>query len=303
LVYTFDNSQFPPGAPAPIPPAYTTGAYTDGPGTTPASSHPASLWLQDLAVQLGLPVPTPSLAPLFGGPPGTDYAVGSAVTGGLYPSMNAQVAQYLSSSPASPSTALYVLWGGSNDLLDVNPALLPGNPLLLQTAATDAISNLAGEIGALAAGGAKYFVWVDLPPLGSTPAITALNQPAYAALLDAASASFRQQWSADIPQLQQANPGITIIGVDVYSLFESLIANPNGLNVTGIPQGDTSANPDTYLFWDGLHPTTVGHALVADEALAAIEATPEPATAALLLLGFLGLARSRFIRPKVAPKG
>ena len=290
LVYTFDNAQFPAGAPAPIPPGYTTGLYTNGPDTIPASSNPGTLWVQDLAAQLGLPQPTPSLAPLFGGPPGTNYAVGSATTGGAYPSMNAQVAQYLASNPPSPASALYVLWGGANDLLNASP-------LTLQTATNDAITNLAGEIGALAAAGGKYFVWADLPPLGSIPAITALNQPAYAAALNAASASFQQQWAADIPQLEQANPGITIIGVDVYSLFANLIAHPNGLNVTGIPQGNPAVNPDGYLFWDGEHPTNVGGGILASAAADAIAtAVPEPTSTALFVCGLLGVVSARLRR-------
>ncbi len=295
LVYTYDNPAFPVGSPAPIPPNYNTGAYTDGPLTTPASAYPGSVWVQNLAASLGLPVPAPSLGPTFGlpaGPSYTDYAVASAVTGGsyysnAYPSMNAQVLQYLSSSPSSTASALYVLWGGSNDLLNANP-------LTLQTATNDAIANLAAEISALAAAGGKYFIWADLPPLGSVPATQ--GNPAYDAALNAASASFQQQWSAAIPQLAQANPGITIIGLDVYSLFNSLIANPGGLNVTGIPQGNSAVNPDTYLFWDGLHPTNVGQALIAENAVDTIAAIPEPATAALLLLGVVGIAGVRSVR-------
>ncbi len=78
LVYTYDNAAFPAGAPAPIPPNYTTGAYTDGIDTTPASAHPGSVWVQDLAVSLGVPVTAASLGPSFGAPVGptyTDYAV------------------------------------------------------------------------------------------------------------------------------------------------------------------------------------------------------------------------------------
>ncbi len=102
--------------------------------------------------------------------------------------MNAQVTQYLGSSPSSTASAIYVLWGGANDLLDVNPASLPGDKLLLQTAAADAITNFAGEISALAAAGGKYFVWADLPPLGSISATQ--GNPAYDAALNAASLSF-----------------------------------------------------------------------------------------------------------------
>jgi phospholipase/lecithinase/hemolysin len=47
---------------------------------------------------------------------------------------------------------------------------------------------------------------------------------------------------------------------------------------------------DLHVFWDSLHPTEAGHALIARAALALI---PEPGSVLLLVGGLLGLAAVR----------
>jgi phospholipase/lecithinase/hemolysin len=49
----------------------------------------------------------------------------------------------------------------------------------------------------------------------------------------------------------------------------------------------TQAYQDTFLSWDGLHPTEGGHLLAANLAYALV--APEPSTWAMMLLGFAGL--------------
>jgi phospholipase/lecithinase/hemolysin len=55
----------------------------------------------------------------------------------------------------------------------------------------------------------------------------------------------------------------------VFSLFNKVVASPSSYslaNVTGSSQGASTIDPDTYLFWDDLHPTTKGHQILAQTA-------------------------------------
>src|SRR3954453_4388295 len=134
---------------------YASGRFTNGSDTTPATSGPFGVWVEQLAQRLGAPAPEQFLG--LGG--GTDYAFASATTGsnGLY-NITDQVNTYLLTHPTgASSTALYTIWGGSNDLFNGTSG---------GKAAADA---LYGNIQSLAASGGRNFLWLDIPPLGNTP--------------------------------------------------------------------------------------------------------------------------------------
>lgn len=245
------------GDPTPGPPQYATGEFTDGVNSVPSTTSPLGLWIEQLAKKMNLPAPVPFIK----GAGGLNYAVGGAVTGHnpnwtptsltQIPALTDQLTLFMSQHPSPPSSALYVFWGGSNDILN--------NPSTASTEATTAVANIQGNINTLIAAGAKYFLWLDLAPLGLIPeAYNSSNSP----IFNAAAVAYNTAWSTAISQLKAAHPGITIVGVDVYSLFLSIAVNPALFGYTNIispAQGQTSVNPNTYVFWDQLHPTTVGH--------------------------------------------
>ena len=249
------------GLPQPGPPLYATGEFTDGANSLPSTTAPLGLWIEQLAALMDLPVPQPYAKG------GTNYAVASAETGKnpsfspdipSVPYLTDQLNLFLAAHPAPPVNALFVFWGGGNDILaGINPAT--------------AAANVQGNIDTLATKGAKYFFWANQPPLGEVPEkINTSDQSA----LDAASVAYNNAMNGAILQLKAAHPGITIITADAYSGFLSMTQNPSTygfVNVTSPAQLSIDVNPNTYLFWDVLHPTTAGHGFFAVTCYAAIE--------------------------------
>ncbi len=250
------------GIPTPAPPSYATGEYTDGTASVPATTGPLGLWIEQLATKMNLPVPQPFLKG------GTNYAVASAHTGGdpgysptslSVPYITDQLNIFLTANHTPPVNALYTFWGGADDIL-------------AGASAATAVSNIQSNIDTLAAAGAKYFLWANLPPLGEVPENINTGSRASA---DAASVTFNTAISSAIAQLKTAHPGITIVTLDAYGLFQATLQNPSlygYINITSPAQGLTGVNPNTYLFWDGLHPTTAAHAYIANAAYNSIQA-------------------------------
>jgi phospholipase/lecithinase/hemolysin len=247
--------------------------------TNPQSgTGPSGLWVDQFAAKLGIADPSPALAPLGG----SNYAVGSALTGSANPAdMQNQVNLFLATHPGNASpTALYTLWGGADDIFAAQ------NPIT-------AADNVATQIQELAADGAQNFLWFNLPNLGETPSVSGIPAASLAANL--ASQAFNQEWALQVANLDSL--GINVIGVNIDNLFNEILANPAAFgfsNVVAACNATPGCNPNTFLYWDTLHPTTYADSLVANLAYqdafgSPMAATPEPPTVTLLALGAAGL--------------
>lgn len=230
----------------PAPP-YFNGRFSDGP-----------LWIDHIASARNLPI-APSLAG------GTDFAfAGAHVTGpvptpfGNLPSVPQQVLLYLSQhgGKADPN-ALYVIEGGGNDIVD---AAGGGSPQQLgfQIALGISTSELL-----LRRAGAKNFLISNLFDISILP----VAKPNAAFARQATLAANKSL--DDLLFIEQLVQGIRIRRIDVYSVFQSVVADATHFGFTNIttPCFDgvhsPCADPDHSLFWDGFHPTVFGHSFFA----------------------------------------
>ncbi len=287
------------GGGEPASPPYANGQFSNGP-----------VWVQDLATKFGLPALRPSLVG------GTDYAWGGATTGfsgtinpaAPVPTLEDQVGEFLTeASGVAPSHALYTLSIGANDLFYILAGKTTDGLTPEQNAAA-AAQVVATEAGDLEAAGAKDLALFDVPDLGMTPSIIA-DGPVAVAAASALSYFFDQQVLADLAPVEQA--GLKVFNLDTYARIDAVVADPGAFgfsNATdacyngeiGFGGGSVCSDPNSYLFWDGVHPTAAGHELVADIAYALT--TPEPSTWVMMLLSFggLGALGARKIRSAAA---
>lgn len=263
------------GPEAPVLP-YSSNTYSNG-----------AVWTQHLAASLGLSA-TPSLAG------GSNYAFGGARSGfavaGQTPGMLDQVGMYLGAAKGQASaSALYVLEGGGNDARDILGAAMLGlDPTSLIQAYAH---NIASIVSQLYAAGAEEFLLWNVPNIGLSPLVVQLGGGAaasyYAALMNQSLDSALALLAPDITD------GIHLY--DAYAGLNDIVANPKPhgfANVTDICALDNACinNPAGYVFWDGLHPTTAAHAVMAQQALGVL---PEPGSLVLLLAGGCGLFLTR----------
>jgi phospholipase/lecithinase/hemolysin len=239
-------------------------------------------WIEQLARSLGL---AGSVRPAFAsrGAKATNYAVGAAraYDDGQNVNLSAQVQAFLADfDGAAPSDALYVIEMGGNDIRDAIVAYRSGGPAAAQSVLQAALTSIAVNIQVLyQAGGREFLVWLP-PNVGLTPAIQILNQisPGAAQLATTLTQAFVGGLQGVLAQLS-ALPGIGIKRFDSYALLNDIVAHPQEYGLTNVRQACVRpeiepffcAAADEYLFWDGIHPTREGHAIVAVAAAALIE--------------------------------
>ncbi|MGF1932931.1 MAG: SGNH/GDSL hydrolase family protein [Nostoc sp. ChiQUE02] len=256
------------------------------------------VWVDYLGDQLGLkPSPYITLNPTIPNQ-GINFAVGGANSGqgnaivpsALLPGVLEQVGlltqPILQANQKLDPNALYAVSGGANDYLfgkAINPA---------QT-----VQNLSDAVGLLASSGAKNILVFNLPDLGKIPFAFATG---LSSNLTGLTIDHNKRLAEELDKFSN-NSDLNLTSVDVFSLFNQIEANPGKFGFQNVTTPCVVGNlqttisvcpqPKDYLFFDSVHPTTGVHKLVADAALAAIEAksVPEPAiNLGILALGAFG---------------
>jgi thermolabile hemolysin len=223
-------------------PPYFQGRYSNG-----------RVWVEYLSEKLALnPKQT------------TNFAYGGAMTGRIsnngIPGLLTQVENFTKSQKDINQNALYVIWSGANDY--IYGAADSATP----------VKNISVSIDLLASSGAKKILVANLPDLGNLPATR--NNPSSQALSTLTNAH-NQGFDKALVGLRQKFDTIQIGEVNVNFLYRDAIFNSGKYGFTNVTSAclynkATCDNPDKFLFWDGIHPTTATHKILGEAALKAV---------------------------------
>ena len=116
-------------------------------------------------------------------------------------------------------------------------------------------------------------VW-NVPDLGLTPALAIVDaaNPGSAAFASLVIQQFNAALFGSFGLLSALLPGINLIPFDAFAAISEITAHPGDYGLTNVTDSCLTPmvppfacqQPDTYLFWDGIHPTTAVHGLIAD---------------------------------------
>ena len=262
------------GLPAPL--VATLGRFTTNPGP---------IWAELVAQHYGATAAPSNASGWIFAQGGARVASDSSSTppGGAQRPVSTQVTEYLARNGggADPG-ALHTVWAGANDFFQNFGAFAAGaiTQAQLQANVLGAATAEIQQVGRLYAAGARYVMVFSLPNIGTTPQFASLG-PAAAGAATALSAGYNTTLFTGL-----ASTGMRVIPVDAFSLLSEIQANPAAYgfsNITAMACGPfppitTTGNSQfcysgnlvapgadrSYLFADGVHPTTGAHLIVAD---------------------------------------
>lgn len=259
---------------------YFQGRFADGP-----------VWLEHFIASLELD-PSSSLPSFLGG--GTNYSWGGAETGCGISARETPNIGNLSCPNPLPGTlptqiqfffldliggvteplddnTLIAVWAGPNDIVNN-----PDNQNPYENPEIALVNNISAHIQGLITLGGTNFLVPNMPALGQLPRYVNTDAEEQFDLL---STQFNEALSAALDDLEELNNGVTIIRFNVFDLVLQMVNNPSVFgfeNVTGTAKsivgeepstfflGTVVDDPENYMFFDDVHPTTRSHEIVAD---------------------------------------
>ena len=144
------------------------------------------------------------------------------------------------------------------------------------TILTAALSATLTNIQALYANGARNFLVVNLPNLALTPFVRSLGPAAQAGATQIADLYNGLLGGYVGTVLPAVLPGAHFTYLDANAVLQAIVADPASYGMKdvtdscltfGVAAGAFCSEPNTFLFWDGFHPTTAGHSALAKAAL------------------------------------
>lgn len=198
---------------------------------------------------------------------GTQTMVG---TMGL-PGMLLQLQGSLVAVTPFASSSLFIVWGGPDDFITGGMV-------------AQGVMDELMIVGALQAAGATHILVPGMPDMGLTPLYIGLGGMQQA---NATAFSFA------FDQLLQASLPKGVMYFDTFGFMHKVVTDPSAYGFTDVDDPCLvglmpCANPNQYLFWDDLHPTTAADQILAAQFASAV--SPEPSTFLMLGTGIAGLA-------------
>jgi outer membrane lipase/esterase len=243
-------------------------------------------------------------APLSSVGSNRNFAVGGATAGpgSPVPSLAQQIAQYRLQGLPAARTDLFTVLAGANDLIAVLSApTTPTNPSVLDSAGATTAQAVAASVQTLVGLGAKNIVVAGLPNLGTTPRSLAAGGAGGAGATFGlrVSNAYNSELLAQLRTLAAGAPEANLVYVDVQGVLDRIVLDYRALgynNATSYFLATSAvSDPNSFVFFDDIHPTAKTHALLA--AVIVEELNPEPvlgfsATEGTAALALQGLATS-----------
>lgn len=233
----------------PNPDSWALGRFSNG-----------RVWVEYLGEKLNLPV--------------YNWAVGGAASDQHYialPGMRQQVDSWLDYMDKVPSfqadRVLYTIWVGGNDIVNYTQSVGEYKRILIE------------QIKRIYNKGGRQIVLLNLPDLSKIPAASTPDKKH-----DFGTKTIA--FNAAIAEIAHdaSSAGIPVQLIDVHAHFNDILSNPAAYGFDQVTQsclnlsGDSATNyltrhslrpgctnPDTYMFWDMIHPTTKTHRVISEK--------------------------------------
>lgn len=254
------------------------------PGTGQFTTNPGPVWTVPFAAYYGF-----TTGPANQG--GTDYAWGGArvtqqpgyppapPTAAALP-VSTQIANHLAKGPLD-ATAIYSVQGGANDIFTQMADYATGKITAAQLQGNVAVAagQLAQQVAILQNAGAKYVMVWNIPNIGASPDGTASGQ---AAQITAITSLYNTTFLAGLDAAK-----VSVVRLNAWGLVSEVMAKPGLYGFSNTTDRACGATPSlvctpaslvapnaaqTYMFADGVHPTTAMQAIEAQYAVSVLTA-------------------------------
>jgi outer membrane lipase/esterase len=216
-----------------------------------------------------------------------NFAFGGARTDALVPlppGSSTQIGAFFAGGGTIGASDIVTLWSGANNLLQAIAVPANQNTTAMGAIATTTATDVVTQAAQLAAAGARTIVVPNLPDIGLAPAF---NTSPASPLASFAQFTYNAALAAGLQNIAAANPNTRILQINISGLFSAVLANPSAFGFSNVKDQCLTtlscvtapqATQNSYLFWDGVHPTAAGHAIVAQVVTQYLNA-PDRATA------------------------